>query len=148
AARGLARARAVRGTGPFGATEARVMRQTSLVRPGRGSPSLPTYPIRRVHTQTARGRDPMSNYTPTPRHVHRMRRDHARDEWLRQAEAHVALARNWHDMGRPEVAREAVEEYVAKALDIANDIRKYALRKQQERARQIEADLAALGFTR
>src|SRR5690606_1936763 len=98
-------------------------------------------------THTERGR-PMSNYTPTPRHVRRMARDRARDEWLRQAEAHVALARNWHDMGRPEVAREAVEEYVAKALDIANDIRKYALRKQQERARQIEADLAALGFTR
>lgn len=90
----------------------------------------------------------MSNYTPTPRHVYRMARDRARDEWLRQAEAHVALARNWHNMGRPEVAREAVEEYVAKALDIADGIRKYALRKQQEHARQIEADLAALGFTR
>ena len=88
----------------------------------------------------------MSNYTPTPSHVYRMQRDHRRDELLRQAESHVQLARNWVKMGRPEFAREAVEGYVADALDTANGIRKYALRKQQERARKVEADLAELGF--
>jgi len=90
----------------------------------------------------------MSNYTPTPRHVGRMLRDRARAEWLRQAEAHVTLARNWNEMGHPEAVREAVETYAAKALNLVSGIGRYALRDQQDRARRVEADLAALGFTR
>src|SRR5690625_307793 len=90
----------------------------------------------------------MSNYTPTPRHVGRMLRDRARAEWLRQAEAHVTLARHWNEMGRPDAGREAVQTNAHRALSLVGGIGRSALRDQQDRARRVEADLAARGFTR
>ena len=66
---------------------------------------------------------------------------------LKEAESAVTGYRMWIALGRPEAHREKVEHYARLALDIAATIRKGDVRTQQERARQVEADLAEAGFT-
>lgn len=88
----------------------------------------------------------MSNFTPTPSHVKRMQRDWNRADMLAEAERHVVGYQMWKMLGQPEEYREKVEHYARLALDIADDIQAGALRTQQARARQIEADLEEAGY--